>query len=219
MLAKLRGQLTYANVMASVAVFLALGGGAYALTQIDPDSVKSKHIAAGQVKQADLARPQDWIEFANEDFLGADSVTCRTPGGDLVIYENDWANDDPQTFNTAGYYRDPYGSVHLKGRVTRGDCPDPPAVAFAQAGSSGQAADGDSIATLPPGYRPAKENVFGKSIDERPPGGASTRVNERGDVHVTPEGVIEATTPSDRAWVSLDGITFRCAPSSQNGCP
>lgn len=50
--ARLLSHLTYANVMATIAVFLALGGGlAWALAN---NSVKSKHIKDGQVKDDDL---------------------------------------------------------------------------------------------------------------------------------------------------------------------
>lgn len=56
MLAGVRRRLSYANVMATIAVFLALGtGGAYAVTQIDKNSVHSKHIVNGQVKAPDIA--------------------------------------------------------------------------------------------------------------------------------------------------------------------
>ena len=47
-------RLTYANVMATIAVFIALGGGAYAAFSLPRDSVKSKHIVDGQVKSADV---------------------------------------------------------------------------------------------------------------------------------------------------------------------
>lgn len=43
--------LTYANVMATVAVFIALGGGAYAVSL---DSVKSKHIVDDEIKSQDI---------------------------------------------------------------------------------------------------------------------------------------------------------------------
>jgi hypothetical protein len=49
---RIRERLTYANVMATIAVFLALGGGiAWALAS---NSVKSRHIKDGQVKPQDL---------------------------------------------------------------------------------------------------------------------------------------------------------------------
>lgn len=47
-------RLSYANLMATAAVFIALGGGAYAAALAN-NSVKSKHIADGQVKTPDLA--------------------------------------------------------------------------------------------------------------------------------------------------------------------
>ena len=38
-----RSQLTYANVVATLALFLALGGGAYAATQLPKNSVAARH--------------------------------------------------------------------------------------------------------------------------------------------------------------------------------
>ena len=43
------------NVVAYVALFFALGGSAYAVTALDRNSVRSKHIVNGQVKTPDLA--------------------------------------------------------------------------------------------------------------------------------------------------------------------
>lgn len=50
----LRRHLTYANVMASAAVFIALGGASYAAFKLPNNSVKSKHIKNGQVKSQDV---------------------------------------------------------------------------------------------------------------------------------------------------------------------
>ncbi len=47
------GKLSYANVMATVAVFIAIGGGAYA-AGLAKNSVGSKQIKNGQVKVEDL---------------------------------------------------------------------------------------------------------------------------------------------------------------------
>ncbi len=63
MLSKLRSNLSYANVMASIAVFLAMGGGAYALTiprnsvgsaQIKTNAVGASEIAAGAVRGSEV---------------------------------------------------------------------------------------------------------------------------------------------------------------------
>ena len=42
MLDRLRGRLTYANAMASAAVFIALGGSSYAAVMLTNNSVKSR---------------------------------------------------------------------------------------------------------------------------------------------------------------------------------
>jgi hypothetical protein len=55
-LSALRVRLTYANVMATVAVFVALGGSSYAAIALNKNSVKSTHIAKGQVKGSDIGR-------------------------------------------------------------------------------------------------------------------------------------------------------------------
>jgi hypothetical protein len=51
----LRPRLTYANVVATLALVLALGGGTvYAATKLGKNEVKSKNIAPGAVKGGDL---------------------------------------------------------------------------------------------------------------------------------------------------------------------
>jgi hypothetical protein len=80
MLATLRGKLTYANVMASIAVFLALGGGiAWALKS---NSVKSKHIKDGQVKFQDLNDAAEPLGFSYLASTGDDlQETILNKGG------------------------------------------------------------------------------------------------------------------------------------------
>jgi hypothetical protein len=51
---RISAKLTYANVMATVAVFLALGGGAYAATQLKKNSVGTKQIKNGAVTGAKI---------------------------------------------------------------------------------------------------------------------------------------------------------------------
>ena len=58
---RIRHRLTYANIMSTVAVFAALGGGAYAAATIGPDdiqrnAVRSKHIKKNQVGRKHLKR-------------------------------------------------------------------------------------------------------------------------------------------------------------------
>ena len=50
-----RGKLTYANVMATIAVFIALGSGAYAAVQLPKNSVGTKQLKKGSVTGAKVA--------------------------------------------------------------------------------------------------------------------------------------------------------------------
>lgn len=56
MFGALRSHLTYANLTATLALFVALGGSSYAAVKLSKNSVRSGHIKNGQVKRADVAR-------------------------------------------------------------------------------------------------------------------------------------------------------------------
>jgi hypothetical protein len=128
MLERLRRRLTYANVMATLAVFLALGGGAYALTKLDRNSVRSRHIVNGQVKARDLVNPAA-VKSAGlvDNTKGCFGITDQ------------WASSNNGFNGRVGYYRDVDGIVHLTGEALR--CGTPPSP--------------DTIFTLPAGYRPS----------------------------------------------------------------
>jgi len=51
----LREKLTYANVMATIAVFLVLGGSAYAATQLPKNSVGAKQLKNGSITPPKLS--------------------------------------------------------------------------------------------------------------------------------------------------------------------
>jgi hypothetical protein len=55
MLARVRDRLTYANVISTVALFAALGGGAYAAVQLPPRSVGTKQLRNKAVKRVKIA--------------------------------------------------------------------------------------------------------------------------------------------------------------------
>jgi hypothetical protein len=99
---RIRSHLTYANVMATLAVFLVLGGGAYAAFHLPKNSVKSRNIVNGQVKTKDLGVP---VRFKDAGLPGL----CK-PGV--------WVNNNPTTTNRAAYARDAFGFVHLRGIVS-----------------------------------------------------------------------------------------------------
>jgi hypothetical protein len=82
LLARLNSHLSYANVIATVALFAALGGGAYAATELSKNSVRSKHIKNGQVKRADLAKNAvNSAKVRDGALLAADFKAGQLPQG------------------------------------------------------------------------------------------------------------------------------------------
>src|SRR4051794_39755888 len=51
---RIRGKLTYANVIATLALFIALGGAGYAATQINGKNIKKRTIAGKRLKKNTL---------------------------------------------------------------------------------------------------------------------------------------------------------------------
>lgn len=96
-------------------------------------------------------------------------------------FENGWVNWGAPNFD-AGYWKDPFGFVHLQGVI--------------QSGTVGSAAF-----TLPPGLRPAL--TAGPFIVLS--NGAAGRVD------VTADGAVTPISPSSNAYVSLHGIYFKTA--------
>jgi hypothetical protein len=179
-LGKIKSRLTYANVMATIAVFAVLGGGAYAAFHLPKNSVKSRHIKNGQVKKQDLAKPQPFKSAGLAAFTG-----------DCADTPDQWADVMPEPGGFVGYYRDLEGRVHLRGTAVQ--C-NPPGITDAF--------------VLPKGFRPALgegqvglRNHVGVEIDVRGGNGVVSASGATGDIF------------------SLDGISFRCGPSGQNGCP
>jgi hypothetical protein len=282
MLAGVRERLTYANVTATAALFLALTGGAWALTrnsvgprQIQPNAVRSSDVrnqaikgvdvneaTLGQVPSAEGAEHADSADSAasaasadtaataqsanlldnlnSTDFLRSNAQAGGDVSGGLANLQIDpdtvgqselappeaWdevgdadgpgfglgASCTPSTgvtnfdsfHNSAAFYRDPLGTVHLKGLVT-----------------SGSSADCHILFVLPAGYRPDKRSIFGVLTS-----GGIVRLNIDGPPNPGTQIAGAVALNFDdlpefpaNTWLSLDGITFRCAPSGSDGCP
>jgi hypothetical protein len=73
MLGTLRSRLTYANIVGSVALFVALGGGAYAATKLPAGSVGAKQIRANAVTSAHVQ---------NRSLLAQDFKLGQLPAGE-----------------------------------------------------------------------------------------------------------------------------------------
>ncbi len=77
-----REKLSYANVMATVAVFITLGGVGYAASQLPKNSVKAKQIAKNAVKGPEIAANSvGTSEVTNGSLLSDDFGAGEIPAG------------------------------------------------------------------------------------------------------------------------------------------
>ncbi len=105
---RLTGWLTYANVTATLALFLALAGVAAAGTLIDGSSIEPRSLPANRLKLHSLTAAE--MRLAPEQLVGAPGEPAFGPG---------WKNAG-SGFQVAGFYRDAEGVVHLRGGVALG---------------------------------------------------------------------------------------------------
>ncbi|MEA2448394.1 MAG: hypothetical protein QOG63_326 [Thermoleophilaceae bacterium] len=79
---RLRQHLSYANVVATLALFVALGGASYAALKLPHNSVKSKQIARGAVKRSDLgANAVDSSKVKDGKLRARDFAAGQLPAG------------------------------------------------------------------------------------------------------------------------------------------
>ena len=104
----LTGRLTYANVTATLALFLALGGVAAAGTLINGSSIMPRSLPANRLKLHSLTAAE--IRIAPEQLIGAPGEPAFGAG---------WKNAG-SGFQVAGFYRDEENVVHLRGGVALG---------------------------------------------------------------------------------------------------
>ncbi len=77
MLEAIRRRLSYANVMATLAIFVALGGTSYAVTQIGSAQIKNNSVRGADLKNNDV----DSADIENGSLLGQDFKAGQLPAG------------------------------------------------------------------------------------------------------------------------------------------
>jgi hypothetical protein len=220
----MRPKLTYANVMATIAVFIALGGASYAALRLPKNSVGPKQLKRNAVRTAKVKNEAITAAKVRKGTLTGAQINLSTLGtvptaesaesaktaavADSLPPAERWhevgAPGEPQFLNawvnvgfgspTAGFYKDRLGIVHLKGAV------------------KAPQSNNESIFKLPRGFRPASGGDFtflaycaGGVICE----GNAERVDVLGsDYEAVPEysGNVSAYPAN---LVSLSGVSFR----------
>ena len=139
--------------------------------------------------------------YPSPSLRGADAPKlaglANAPAGSCTGLPTDnWYDSTPAANNSAGYYRDREGRVFLQGTVLQSGA-SPPAAIF----------------TLAAGFRPAKnEHPSATSHLGSSAGANFLNVNSSGTV-------VPGVNPATGNEIFLDGASFRCSPSGQNGCP
>jgi hypothetical protein len=197
--------------MSTLAVFVALGGGAYAATQLGKNSVGSKQLRKNAVVSAKVRNGAITAKKIKKGALNGAEVTGTVPSAqtaNALAAPEAWhlvgapgeppfakdggvqAKNFGKSAETVGFYKDQEGIVHLKGRVL---------------------GPGEGVEfNLPPGFRPADEKALTFTTF------CETCLNYTGLVVVY--GVSKVTSGSisytgavvgDGENLSLDGIAFR----------
>ena len=197
---------TYANTVASLALFLTLAGGS-ALALEGRDTVDSGDIRDGQVKALDLRRAE------SPHLLGEPGEPQLRDGGQGDCLWRSLAAGSGQPFEAPSFYKDPFGVVHLAGGLVVADGP----------GGDGECdvseldADDELIFSLPPGYRPSGLQV--QAVAGGPDSSLDAEtilsISPGSGVGSQPGGVAVVGDPtglsgeSDGGTLFLDGVSFR----------
>jgi hypothetical protein len=193
-----RPKLSYANVISTIALFVALGGTSYAVArnsigtaQLKKSAVTSAKVKNGTLLSGDLA-PSARVGQRGPRGPQGPSGSGPVSAADLqpeawrpLEFSGGWANFG-NGFVAASFRKDKQGQVHVRGMVAQ-TVPPPQ---HAQV-----------IGVLPVGYRPATRMLFGSA------GGNNDTFSA---LNVEPDGQIVWLTGSqvEANYTSLNTISF-----------
>jgi hypothetical protein len=216
----MRPKLTYANVVATLALFIAIGGaGAFATSRLGKNSVgarqlkrnavttakiKKKAVTAAKVKNGTLTGAQ--IGFASLTGAQIDTSTLGT----VPTAEKANTLAAPEAFHEVGATGEPgfQNSWHNFPQepgnpVTVGFYKDQEGVVHLKGRAEGGAPE--TIFQLPPGYRPASGGSLGFAVICS---GCNEAKANTGNLTIAgSDGAVKA--PAEAVRAGLDGVTFR----------
>lgn len=209
------------NVVAYIALFVAMGGTSYAAATVGSAQVVDNSLQSVDLKDNAAVRSQDVL---NDNLSGGglraqDLAPGAVGSSDLqngAVTKNKLRASEPwrsatlqnssggQWMNRPGYspvsfHKDPQGVVHLRGVA----CRLPDGVPFCASGTIGF----EHLFDLPAGYRPARPIKL-PTVSE----------NDLGIVYIDEEGFVAATRGNFSAF-SLEGVHFRaCGEPNAGAC-
>jgi hypothetical protein len=210
------GKGRFANVTATLALFVALGGTGYAAISIPSNSVGSAQIKPGGVATSDIkanavtsGKVKDGTLKANDFASGQLLVGPAGPAGVAGAKGDKGDKGDagtpapPEAFHVVGGVGEPAFAAPFAnfggGTATAAFYKDAFGLVHLKGLVTGVSL-GAPIFTLPAGYRPAESSYF-----------PTMTCAGYGDALVNPDGTVRQRTAGSGVCYSLDGITFRAA--------
>jgi hypothetical protein len=216
---KIRSRLTFANVISCLALFVALGGSAYAVSHLGKNSVGSKQLKKNAVITAKIKNEAVTGAKVKKGTLTGMQINASTlgtvPGAEAAqvaqtakaltppeawhlvgaqgepIFFGTWTNSAESTAESVGFFKDHEGIVHLRGKAIGGG--------------------GENLFALPPGFRPAS----GKFVGGFQVGcsGTLSCSDGTGEVAISGSGfgvtAGSVSVPPGATTFTLNGISFR----------
>jgi hypothetical protein len=216
---RLKSKLTYANVMATIAVFIALGGASYAAIKLPKNSVgakqlkqgavtgakiKNEAVTGGKIKKGTLTGTQinastlGTVPSASHA-LGADTATTANSASSLVA---------PEPVHVVGASGEPLFENGFAAQSTEEHVSffkDHECIVHLAGEIHGPS--GTTAFTLPPGYRPSDE--YNQTIQASPIELAGLDIG--GETGSEPGEVFPFVKGGGTSIFELDGVTFRAA--------
>lgn len=230
---RLRRCFTYANVVATLALFVALGGVSYAALTLPAGSVGTKQLKNHAVTKKKLARG---VRVAGRRGKrgargpqGPPGPATGVAGGALGGHYPDPTLAPPEPWHEVGSAGEPgFETCSVSPSIvawqnnrpgtdaTAAFYRDPQGVVHLKGSIKCPGAaptGGYFIFRLPAGYLPSALKWFNVSANNGSATVVATNYGSYGYLTYV------SGTPGANGRVSLDGITWRCSPSGSDGCP